>query len=199
MERIKANPMEQTSLFEEFETSTLQEWKDTIVKDLKGKNYEDTLLWEDDNNIRHQPVYSAESIADNELIKAIQAAQKKSTHWGNVQLFDALEENAVELVTESLKNGLDFAFIENATEYKAFINSKPVGKKIYFFLDKIDITHLPKCFLVDPIKETQAKPCACPRHCPRTCGTVSTPWARHIARYHSGLWSWGSKRQARLI
>ena len=151
--------MEQTSLFEEFETSTLQEWKDTIVKDLKGKNYEDTLLCEDDNNITHQPVYSAESIADNELIKAIQAAQKKSTHWGNVQLFDALEENAVELVTESLKNGLDFAFIENATEYKAFINSKPVGKKIYFFLDKIDITHLPKCFLVDPIKETlQNKP-----------------------------------------
>ena len=29
-----------------------------------------------------------------------------------------------------------------------------MGKKIYFFLDQIDVTHLPKRFLVDPIKET---------------------------------------------
>ncbi|MFT6167486.1 MAG: methylmalonyl-CoA mutase [Vicingaceae bacterium] len=146
--------MEETSLFEEFETSSLSEWKEQIVKDLKGKDYEKTLVWKDENGIEHQPVYNAESIAKNDLITAIQAAQKKSTHWGNVQLFDAKDDNAVEMVTESLKNGLDFAFIENATNYKEFINSKPVGKQIYFFLDKIDISHLPKRFLIDPIKET---------------------------------------------
>lgn len=146
--------MEETSLFEEFETSSLGEWKEQIIKDLKGKDYEKTLVWKDENGIEHQPVYNAESIANNDLITAIQAAQKKSTHWGNVQLFDAGNDNAVETVTESLKNGLDFAFIENATNYKEFINSKPVGKKIYFFLDQIDVTHLPKRFLVDPIKET---------------------------------------------
>jgi len=145
--------MEQTSLFEEFDTSSLSEWKEKIIKDLKGKNYEETLVWEDENGIKHQPIYAAESIADNDLIKAIQAAQKKSTHWGNVQLFDAADETAVEMVSESLKNGLDFAFIENATNYKCFLNSKPVDKKIYFFLNQIDITNLPKRFLVDPIKE----------------------------------------------
>tara|TARA_B110000503_G_scaffold143181_1_gene243072 strand:- start:276 stop:1577 length:1302 start_codon:yes stop_codon:yes gene_type:complete len=146
--------MEETSLFEEFETSSLSEWKEQIVKDLKGKDYEKTLVWKDENGIEHQPVYNAESIANNDLITAIQAAQKKSTHWSNVQLFDAKDDNAVEMVTESLKNGLDFAFIENATNYKEFINSKPVGKQIYFFLDKIDISQLPKLFLIDPIKET---------------------------------------------
>lgn len=145
--------MEHKSLFEEFETSSLSEWNEKIIKDLKGKNYKETLVWEDENGIEHQPIYSAESIANKDLIKAIQAAQKKSTHWGNVQLFDALADNAVKVVTDSFKNGLDFAFIENATDYKSFINSKPVGKKIYFFLNQIDTNNLPKRFLVDPIKE----------------------------------------------
>lgn len=153
VERIKAGNMEETWLFEEFETNSLSEWKEQIIKDLKGKDYNETLVWKDENGVEHQPVYNVESIASNDLIRAIQAAQKKSTHWGNVQLFDAAEDNAVEMVTDSLKNGLDFAFIENATNYKEFINSKPVGKKIYFFLDKIDTTNLPKRFLVDPIKD----------------------------------------------
>lgn len=154
VELTKADIMEQTSLFEEFDTSTLKQWKEKIITDLKGKNYDETLLWVDENSITHRPIYSGESTADNELIKAIQAAQKKSTHWGNVQLFDANEENSTDMVTEALKNGLDFAFIKNATKYKPFIHNKPEGKKIYFFLNKIDITHLPKRFLVDPIKET---------------------------------------------
>ena len=34
--------------------------------------------------------------------------------------------------------GGDFAFVENAVNYKSFIASKPVGKNIYFFLNKID-------------------------------------------------------------
>lgn len=143
--------MEQTSLFENFGTGSLKDWKEKIIKDLKGKNYEETLVWEDENGIKHQPIYSAESRENEDLIKAVQAAQKKSTHWGNVQLFDANEKNAVELVTESLKNGLDFAFIKNATKYKEFIHSKPEGKKIYFFLDHINTNKLPKSFLIDPI------------------------------------------------
>ena len=149
--------MEQTSLFEEFETSSLKDWKEKIIKDLKGKDYEETLVWEDENGIKHQPIYSAESNENADLIKAIQAAQKKSTHWGNVQLFNAKEENAVEMVTEGLKNGLDFAFIEHASKYKEFIHSKPEGKKIYFFLDKIKTDKLPKSFLIDPIRDLLQK------------------------------------------
>ena len=149
--------MEQTSLFEEFETSSLKDWKEKIIKDLKGKDYEETLVWKDENGIKHQPIYSAESNENADLIKAIQAAQKKSTHWGNVQLFNAKEENAVEMVTEGLKNGLDFAFIEHASKYKEFIHSKPEGKKIYFFLDKIKTDKLPKSFLIDPIRDLLQK------------------------------------------
>mgnify|MGYP000854022516 CR=1 FL=1 len=153
VEAIKAANMEDTSLFEEFKTSSLDEWKEQIIKDLKGKDYKESLVWKDENEIEHQPIYNVDNIANNDLIQAIQAAQKKSTHWGNVQLFDATEENAVEMVTESLKNGVDFAFIENASKYKEFIHSKPEGKKIYFFLDDINTNKLPKSFLIDPLRD----------------------------------------------
>ncbi|MFT4756968.1 MAG: methylmalonyl-CoA mutase [Vicingaceae bacterium] len=149
----KAKPMEQQSLFKEFETNSLDEWKKKIVKDLKGKDYEETLVWKDENGIEHQPIYASENTANNDLIKAIQAAQKKSTHWGNVQLYDGSAENAVEKVTDGLKNGIDFAFIKNTTNFKPFIHARPKGKKIYFFLNEIDISHLPKRLLVDPIKD----------------------------------------------
>ncbi len=153
VEPIKAGNMEDTSIFEEFKTGSLSEWKEQIIKDLKGKDYNDTLVWSDENGVEHQPVYNAESITTNDLIQAIQAAQKKSTHWGNVQLFDGTEDNAVGMVTESLKNGLDFAFIENASKYKEFIHSKAEEKKIYFFLDHINTEKLPKSFLIDPIRD----------------------------------------------
>lgn len=153
----KHGTMENQSLFNDFETTSLSDWKSKIIKDLKGKDFDETLVWEDDNGIKHQPIYNEESIAKNELIKAIQAAQKKSKNWGNVQLFDANDKDSLHQVTDSLKEGLDFAFVENATDYKSFIASKPEGKKIYFFLNKIDTTHLPKRYLVDPIKETLQK------------------------------------------
>ena len=58
VEPIKAGNMEETSLFEEFETSSLSEWKEQIIKDLKGKDYNETLVWKDENGVEHQPVYN---------------------------------------------------------------------------------------------------------------------------------------------
>ena len=48
-------------LFEEFSLSTLEEWNDKIITDLKGKNY-NNLIWDSPENIKVAPVYTRESI-----------------------------------------------------------------------------------------------------------------------------------------
>ena len=48
-------------LFNEFNKVSHQEWRDLIEKDLKGKNYEDTLVWKTDDGITVQPFYTKSS------------------------------------------------------------------------------------------------------------------------------------------
>lgn len=48
-------------LFEDFDSKTLEEWKEIILTDLKGAKYE-SLVWENPENIRIEPIYNSESI-----------------------------------------------------------------------------------------------------------------------------------------
>jgi len=53
------------NLFKDFEPVSHQEWLNKITQDLKGKNFEETLVWKTDEGINVQPVYNAESLANN--------------------------------------------------------------------------------------------------------------------------------------
>lgn len=150
--------MEKEGLFDDFEVSNHQAWKDKIIKDLRGKEYESTLVWEDENGIQHQPIYSANNSANADLIKAINQAQKKSKAWGSVQLFNAKNKDSKDKVEQSLNNGTDYAFIRNTNNYKELSKLKiESNKSIYYLLDSIDLDNLPKRFLVDPISEILKK------------------------------------------
>ena len=54
-------PMER--LFGDFNSTTLKEWKEIILTDLKGDEYE-SLIWEDPENIQIEPIYNPESIPE---------------------------------------------------------------------------------------------------------------------------------------
>ncbi len=56
--------MENKNLFQEFPATSTQEWKDKIVKDLKGADYK-KLLWKTGEGFETQPFYRSEDI--NEL------------------------------------------------------------------------------------------------------------------------------------
>ena len=146
--------MEQNGLFNDFETASHKQWKDKIITDLKGKDFESTLVWKDENNINHQPIYSANNSSYKELIEAINSAQKKSKIWGSVQLFDAKSTSARKDVENSLNNGADYAFIRNTEDYKQFSKLKvESNKRLYYFIDSIELSNLPKRFLLDPVGE----------------------------------------------
>ncbi|MCO6498790.1 MAG: methylmalonyl-CoA mutase [Vicingus serpentipes] len=65
-------------LFEEFNPVSYQEWIDKINLDLKGKDYQQTLVWNSPEGIAVQPFYNSSSLADN-LTKTVPL--KKNTDW----------------------------------------------------------------------------------------------------------------------
>ncbi len=51
-------------LFSEFRPSTLSEWKNQLLKDLKGEAYE-SLLWHNENGIEIKPYFTGEDLKQN--------------------------------------------------------------------------------------------------------------------------------------
>lgn len=49
------------NLFSEFQPNTAQEWKNQVIKDLKGESF-DSLIWQNDNEIEIQPFYTSEDL-----------------------------------------------------------------------------------------------------------------------------------------
>ena len=68
------------SLFDSFEPSSYEQWKQQAIKDLKGKDFEQTLLWSTIEGFSVEPYYDSEML-ENLMVEKIQQAQSK-----NVQL-----------------------------------------------------------------------------------------------------------------
>jgi methylmalonyl-CoA mutase len=85
-------------LFEAFDTVSHKDWLDKITTDLKGKDYNETLVWNSDEGIAVQPFYNSSSVAPTPL--------KKHNNWKiretiNIQSI----ENANQKALLALKGG----------------------------------------------------------------------------------------------
>ncbi len=49
-------------MFEDFKKTNTQEWKEQIIKDLKGGSYDDQLIWTSPENIEVQPFYNSDNL-----------------------------------------------------------------------------------------------------------------------------------------
>ena len=56
--------MNTTELFSEFNPVSAKQWKQQIQVDLKGADYNDTLVWESLEGIKVKPFYSQEDVAE---------------------------------------------------------------------------------------------------------------------------------------
>lgn len=72
-------------LLSDFPKISDQEWKDKVIKDLRGKDFEETLVWEDENGIKHQPYYRKSDLENSELIQDIQDAQRMTNGWNVIE------------------------------------------------------------------------------------------------------------------
>jgi methylmalonyl-CoA mutase len=53
------------SLFDDFEGTTHQQWHDRIIKDLRGKDFKENLVWKSTEGIEVQPFYTSENLKQN--------------------------------------------------------------------------------------------------------------------------------------
>jgi methylmalonyl-CoA mutase len=100
--------------FEEFPESTKKNWEAQVLKDLKGKNFEETLVWKTPEGILVQPYYSEEDLAKLPL-KEIQKAQsiKKTINWQNRPVAKFSQEKSTNsLVINLLRRGADSVIID---------------------------------------------------------------------------------------
>lgn len=100
--------------FDEFAESTKKNWEAQVFKDLKGKNFEDTLVWKTPEGISVQPYYSEEDLSTLPL-PAIQQAQsaKKALNWQNRPIAKYSQEKPTNsLVIDILQNGADAIVID---------------------------------------------------------------------------------------
>jgi methylmalonyl-CoA mutase len=91
-------------LFEEFDNVSYQDWLDKITVDLKGKDYQQTLVWNSMEGIDVQPFYNRSSLSNN--ISSLCSPIKESSSWKireSITIKSVEEANAKALL--ALKGG----------------------------------------------------------------------------------------------
>jgi methylmalonyl-CoA mutase len=63
-------------LFDNFKWHNKAQWKERVIKDLKGKDFDETLLWRVDENVLVDAYYNQEDTL-NIPLKSIQQAQNQ--------------------------------------------------------------------------------------------------------------------------
>lgn len=126
-------------LFTEFPSTTASNWKDQLIKDLKGEPFEN-LIWENENGFAIQPFYTQEDLS--------QAYEPAFTHpdWEICVHKDHL--NSKEINAELLKD-LD----RGATAIS--VNCKNIDIEIA--LKDIQLNYIRSTFIVDEASASQLK------------------------------------------
>ena len=91
--------MTKTALFSEFTPVTAKQWKQKIQFDLKGADYNDTLVWESIEGIKVKPFYNAEDVAD------IPKYRLPSNHIWNIG--EHINVSNAEIANKKAKNALN--------------------------------------------------------------------------------------------
>jgi len=123
------------SIFQSFPPATAQDWKNKIIKDLKGEPY-DKLIWHTNENIEVLPFYTKESIEGMQL----QIPVKASKGWQIaeriiVHEFDTANKSAL----ESLHAGAQIILFD-------LQNKKITATDISVLVKEIDIEIAPVFF-----------------------------------------------------
>ncbi len=96
-----------SSLFSEFSSSGKEAWKQQAIKDLKGRDYDQTLRRHTSEGFVMEPYYTHEEI-DEEQLGALQRTQQKKMGWLTQPVVTYVDEKtANELIHKVLQKGAD--------------------------------------------------------------------------------------------
>lgn len=128
-------------LFNEFHSHNKEQWKQQAIKELKGKNFNETMCWNIDENIQIEPYYSNEEL-ETSSSKQIQQAQyqRVNSNWlyrENVKYTSEKETNS--LISKLLLMGADSCLIDLSDEslynfeIKKLLNNFKLSDTPFFF------------------------------------------------------------------
>lgn len=130
-------------LFTDFEHVTSKQWKQQIQYDLKGADYNDTLVWESPEGIKIKPFYHAdetpESLYSNSKNVPFEICQ-------NIFVFDV--EKSIRRSLETLQRGaesLRFTIEDKTIDTEKLLETLPIEKTVvYFNLQFLDFEFVKK-------------------------------------------------------
>lgn len=130
------------NLFNEFEPVSSKQWKQQIQYELKGADYNDTLIWESPEGIKVKPFYHKD-----EFNVATHVAGKAAefTICQNIFVHDV--EKSAGRAASTLKRGaesLRFTIQEENTDVEKLLSLVPQGTSVYFHLGFLSIDFVKK-------------------------------------------------------
>lgn len=131
------------SLFSEFDPISAKLWKQKIQFELKGEDYNDTLIWDSPENIKVKPFYDKEDLPKN-----LSTNQKTNGFkiCQNIFVFDL--EKSIKRALDSIERGADSIIftIENETiDITKLLEKLPLETcEIYLNLTFISVNYISK-------------------------------------------------------
>ena len=102
-------------LFSEFPAISKEEWESILIKDLKGADYNKTLVWKNPEGFECKPYYRNEDLANNPFSKSIPAQQPftrgyntNGNNWEiSQEIYIETPEQANKLAIDAISKGAD--------------------------------------------------------------------------------------------
>lgn len=121
------------TLFSDFESVTSKQWKQQIQYELKGADYNETLVWESPEGIKVKPFYHSDETPDNSNFE-INTPKEPFSILQNIFVHDIKKSN--ERALDSLNRGAESIrfTIENETiSIEDLMQNLPLEKITYYF------------------------------------------------------------------
>lgn len=118
-------------LFEEFDAISAKQWKQQIQFELKGADYNETLVWESPEGIKVKPFYHSD---DFETKLAFETKASDFKILQNIFVFDVVKSNTK--AADSLHRGAEsirFTIDNETVSIEALMINLPAVKTIYYF------------------------------------------------------------------
>ncbi len=120
-----------TKLFQDFNAVSSKQWKQQIQFELKGADYNDTLIWESLEGIKVKPIYHSD---DN--ISAYTSNTNTTTFTILQQIFVHDIQMSNKKAKESLQRGAEsihFTIESDKIDIAKLMNNLPLGNVVYYF------------------------------------------------------------------
>ncbi|WP_445722700.1 methylmalonyl-CoA mutase subunit beta [Flavobacterium sp.] len=123
--------MANKNLFQEFDTVSSKEWKQKIQVELKGADYNDTLIWESLEGIKVKPFYHKDEFKKNTTVKT-EVSQFKIAQ--NIFTYDVTKSNHKAL--DTINRGAEcirFTIESEEVNIEDLMKNLPLENIIYYF------------------------------------------------------------------